>query len=124
MHQRTYKVSAIHCFGDHDHVLRYDLSKNKWTQHPFSAKSAFKGEFKYTAVSRVGKTCDIVITGGCHTLNHKASNKAFRLNTEDKEYCFSRMALMIDARYGHSQIYSNGYVFVLGGFNHDDEVGN
>ena len=31
---------------------------------------------------------------------------------------------MVEGRYGHSQIYSNGYVFVIGGYNHDDEVGN
>ena len=71
----------------------------------------------------MAKTPDIILTGGCSTVNHRASNRAFRLNTEDGGYAFGRVAGMLEGRYGHAQIYSNGYVFVIGGFNHEDEAG-
>jgi hypothetical protein len=33
------------------------------------------------------------------------------------------MKNLIDARYGHCQIYNSGAVYVIGGFEHDDIVG-
>lgn len=46
------------------------------------------------------------------------------MNTEDNSNSFYRLTNMQEPRYGHSQVYLNGYIFVIGGFNHDDLVGN
>jgi hypothetical protein len=69
-----------------------------------------------------------VLTGGCSVTNQKASNKAFKINTAstavEKGAVAIRIANMNECRYGHAQIYISGYVFVIGGFDHDDRVGN
>ena len=36
---------------------------------------------------------------------------------------FHPMKPLIEPRYGHSQIYNNGAVYVIGGFDHEDIVG-
>jgi len=92
-----FKVHAIHCFGDHDKILKYEILKNEWKTIDYHSSSAFRGEFKYTSVCRIAKTCDIVLTGGCSIINYKASNKAFRMNTEEGTHTFYRVANMNEA---------------------------
>ena len=120
---KSYRQSALHCFGDHAKLLKYDIGRGMWVSIAYNALSTFKGEYKYTSVCRIAKSCDIILAGGCSILNHKASNKAFRLNTEDRNYHFTRVASLVQPRYGHAQVYLAGYVFVVGGFSHDDVPG-
>eukprot|EP00347_Sterkiella_histriomuscorum_P004289 403361015 len=120
---KTYKPNAIYCFGDYDKILKFDISKNSWQSLNYHQYSAFKGEYKYTSVCRIAKTCDLLLTGGCSVSTQKASNLTFKINTEDNQYKFNKMPTMIEPRYGHSQLYLNGYVYAIGGFNHDDNQG-
>ena len=121
--QKSYRPTSIYCFGDWSKVLRYDILRNEWHSVQYSTSSAFKGEFKYTSVCRLAKSSDVLISGGCSVLNQRASNKSFRGCTEDRTISFMRTASMLIPRYGHSQAYLNGYVYVIGGFNHDDNPG-
>ncbi|CDW74857.1 kelch motif family protein [Stylonychia lemnae] len=120
---RNYRPHVIHCFGDYEKLLRYDFQKNIWSAISYNHQSAFKGDFKYTSSCRIAKTCDIILSGGCSVMSQKASNKAFKINTEDGAYKFIRMQNLMEARYGHSQLYLNGYIYAIGGFSHDDNPG-
>ena len=119
----TYKASGVFAFGDFKSILKYEFSKNQWQAMPYHQNSSFKGEFKYTSCCRIAKSGEVLLSGGCSVLSMKASNKCFKLNTEDGQFRFNRIAPMQEPRYGHSQVYLNGYVYAIGGFNHDDDVG-
>jgi len=121
--QKSYRPTSIYCFGDWKKVLRYDILRNEWQTVVYNSQSAFKGEFKYTSVCRIAKSSDVLLSGGCSILTQKASNKCFRACTEDRSIGFSRVASMTTPRYGHSQTYLSGSVYVIGGFNHDDIPG-
>jgi len=65
------------------------------------------------------------MTGGVSTRDLQATMRVYMIHIDEaKNRCeFTIHKGLNEARYGHSQVFNNGAVYVIGGFDHEDIIG-
>ncbi|CAI2385357.1 unnamed protein product [Moneuplotes crassus] len=113
------KATGFYCIGDLPFMIFYHTDSKKWSKIEFSEESAYKGGLKYPSIIRLGLSDEIIITGGCDNYTGEASESVFKANVSKVE-TFKKISSMSNRRYGHCSACLKGYLFVIGGFDHQD----
>lgn len=113
------KLTGLYCIGDLPYLLFYHCYTKKWSKMDFTEDSIYKGGLKYPSIVRLGDSDTIILTGGCDNYNGEPSESVFKAVMPDINN-FQKVASMNNKRYGHSAIYVKGYLWVAGGFDHQD----
>jgi hypothetical protein len=115
---------TVYCAGDLDRVLRYDLNNDRWSFFNQNKSSNYKGDLKYTGLSRISNSA-LIMTGGVSSRDLKPSTMVYYISIDElSNKCeFTLMKSLIEPRYGHSQCFNDGAIFVIGGFDHEDIIG-
>ena len=61
----------------------------------------------------------IYLTGGCFTTNSYPSSLCFELNLKSITKPVKKKNMLLK-RYGHSSVFLNGFIYIMGGFSHKD----
>ena len=118
--QHHHDKNIILLVGEHRKLILFDTNSNKWHFSRFSSHSNYQGMLKYTSVCSMGER--FVMTGGCSVSNLEPVRNTYVFTLQNYNLFKSYKPLTI-CRYGHSSIVLNGWIYVLGGFDHrDDEM--
>lgn len=79
----------------------------------------YKGGLKYPCVIKIPQTDQILLTGGCDNYTGEASESVFRASVGQID-TFRKISSMKFKRYGHCSATIGDYVYVVGGFDHQD----
>jgi hypothetical protein len=90
----------------------------QWSVVPFDNNSAYDGTLKYMGASYVPDK-KIYLTGGCFVNNSYPSSSVFEVQFRAINKPQKKKNMLLK-RYGHSQIFLNGFIYCLGGFSHKD----
>lgn len=58
------KATGFYCIGDLPFYLFFHAKSKQWSKVDFSEESFYKGGLKYPSIIRLGKTDEIILTGG------------------------------------------------------------
>ena len=110
---------AIYCFGEADYCMKYYLNTGQWDVVPYTNEdSRLLGSVRYAAVTVIpGRK--IMMTGGCKTSNDEPTNIVIEIKANNINKV-AMLKTMIMKRYGHSSVFINGVLFVIGGYEHID----
>ena len=113
------KAAGLYWIGDLPFLLFYHCKNKKWRKIEFSEESRYKGDLKYPSIIRLNKSDTIILTGGCDNYTGEASESVFKANILHIE-SFKKINSMKNKRYGHCSAWIKDYLFVIGGFDHQD----
>jgi hypothetical protein len=110
---------AIYCFGEAEYALKFYINYLKWELIQYTTeKSHLLGSVRYSSIVSIpGQR--MILTGGCKTINDDPTNLTFEINSNNINDVNILKSMNIK-RYGHSSIYLNHYIYVIGGYDHID----
>ena len=120
INQRNYsQLESVFGYCSEPFVLKYFMGDNYWQKINFDGKkSDFNGEIRHFGVTSLPNgRC--VMTGGCFIQTNEASKLCFDGATSEPTR-LTKIGSLKTARYGHGTCYLNGFVYVIGGFEHRD----
>ena len=90
----------------------------QWWVQQFDNNSTYDGTLKYMgSCTTLDKR--IFLTGGCFTTNSFPSSMCFEISTKTITKPVKKKNMLLK-RYGHSNLFLNGFIYVIGGFSHKD----
>lgn len=112
---------AIYCFGEADYCLKYYINKGEWDIVKFTNEdSRLLGSVRYSSVTSIPGQ-KLILTGGCKTSNDEPTNIVIEASANNVNKV-KILKQMIMKRYGHSSVFINNVLFVVGGYEHIDRT--
>jgi hypothetical protein len=115
----------IYCIGDNLCILKFEIGSMNWMRIPVDnepkSQEAFDGTLRYSSCCYVPPCPDarIIVTGGCYSTNGFPSNTCTEFFIKDLRHPKKKRTMFLK-RYGHTSVYLNSNVYVIGGFAHKD----
>jgi hypothetical protein len=113
-------MHAIICIGDTNMVLKYYLEDNYWQAIQIDEKkSNFHGGIRYSSLCVIPGQ-KLFLSGGCMSMTEEAVNSCYEISSSNISIN-TKMPSMSYKRYAHCSVFVNGFIYILGGFNHKDD---
>lgn len=113
------KAVGLYCIGDLPFLLFYNCKDKRWIKQEFSEESKYKGGLKYPSVVCFNHNFSIIVTGGCDNYTGEASESVFKAHVNEAD-TFTKISSMKNKRYGHCSVVVKNFLYVIGGFDHQD----